>query len=378
MFRAERTLILLASAAVGVCSATAQAAVSPNALPPATASPAHADPAHEGECPAGSQLSLAGLVGAALGNLQLRPDQTTAVEKIGRELDQAERPAERAQDDLLESIAEQLEQGKVDRAELTPWINALVIVRLRERPTLEKLVVALHDLLDSQQRTQFVDTMEAELKAALAATASERIRGLGLTNQQLADVRALGSAQGVTVSRVPRIFRVLEAFRGDSLNLEAIVPSRDEATNARKRAAALLNIVEGITRILTPEQRVLLAGTLRAGVECAEEDTEPEATATARAQLATPRYDQETGPGAEIGPGYESAERESPPVFHRGFFAGFHAGFPAVQPGGAPTSGADAFAPFDPNAPFTGVSPSASNLDIALTMYELTSGLAFF
>jgi Spy/CpxP family protein refolding chaperone len=369
----------------------------------------------------------------ALGSLELRSEQRADVEQIGRELDQTELPVERTKDDLMRSISDTLEGGAVDRAALTPKIDEFVAARLRERPALERALVKLHDVLDSQQRSQFVDALEAAVQGAMTPESASETPELGLSEQQRQQLGTLGAVQAGAPSEQPRILKVLEAFRGESFHPEAIAAEHDQANSAQQRAASMLNVIEGLTRILTPQQRAKLAGVIRAGVQCASAEVAPEAggSATASEGVDAPTTEsvtQEVRPGFGFGggvgrpgfgmgfrpgmgmgfrpgmgmgfrPGFGMGFRPGTgvgfrpgmgfgapgflPGFHRGFFHGFQGGFfPGFHRGffpGVPFSANRVFAPFVPFAPFARFSSSfSSSLDISLVIHAMTSSFAFF
>jgi Spy/CpxP family protein refolding chaperone len=298
-----RTLPILVSVGAGVVSVPAQAKAQeldqgpqgadevPNqgALSDATATPT--------ACPSGSQLELSALVGQALSSLQLRPDQEASLQRIGGELDQVEAPAHRARQDLLLAIADALEQGTVDRAAMTSKIRALVDAQTSQTPLLERELAELHDALDPQQRSAFVDALGAAVQGETTPeSAAQQSPGLGLSDEQLQQLRALGATSQGSSEQQPRIVQLLDAFRGESFDPAAVAREQGAATSAQERAASMLDVVEGLTRILTPEQRANLAATLRAGVQCTSE----KGAATGGEQVGTEPQPESTAPTGSV------------------------------------------------------------------------------
>ncbi len=287
----------------------------PTGAPGAAGAPGNGEPGGtagapgQSACPAGARLALSDLVGEALGSLTLRSDQQSAVQQIGAQLEQAEAPLEQAKQDLLNSMADALQAGTVDRAALTPKASAFVNAGLKEAPAAEQALAKLHDVLDSQQRSQFVDALEGAVQAAMSPQSGSQpgseapsqpgseaptqpgsqvpsqpgsaapsqpgsqpspANPLALTQDQMQQLKALGAApqQGGTTSQQPGILQVLDAFRGDTFNPEAVAP-QGPAADAQQRTTNILDIVDGLNRILTPEQRASLAQTLRSETQCA-------------------------------------------------------------------------------------------------------------
>jgi hypothetical protein len=294
--------------------------------------------ATQAACPAGSQLKLGALVGQALSGVQLRPEQEASLQRIGGELDQAELPVQRARQDLLLAIAGALEQGSVDQATMAPKIGALVETQSSQRPLAERAFVELHDTLDPQQRSTFVDALEAGVQGETTPeSASQASPGRELSEEQLQQLRALGAPSQGSAQGQPRIVQLLEAFRGDAFDPATVAPEQGAATNGQERVAIMLNVVEGVTRILTPDQRMDLAATLRASVQCTAEagaaaggenvGTEPQGESTAPTGSVTEEARGGSG-GGGTGGGMRTGGG-----FGRGGGVGFGPGMGGFAPG---------------------------------------------
>ena len=57
--------------------------------------------------------------------------------------------------------------------------------------------------------------------------------------------------------------KMLEAFKGDSFSMDAVAPPEDVRAGAHEISGRMLEMVETVLPILTPEQRTLAAAKLR-------------------------------------------------------------------------------------------------------------------
>jgi hypothetical protein len=64
------------------------------------------------------------LVGEALGDVPLRPDQRTELEKLASDAEARHQATLSARKDIVDAVAAQVEAGKIDRAALQPKIDA--------------------------------------------------------------------------------------------------------------------------------------------------------------------------------------------------------------------------------------------------------------
>jgi len=229
------------------------------------------------------------LVGDALGEVPLRPEQRAEIEKLASEAEARHAPMADGRKDLMLAFADQVEKGSIDRAALQPKIDKVTADFEKVRAADRGAVVKLHDLLDANQRNALVDAVEAQMKAKHG----EHMRGGFGKLKQLADELQLTDAQKAQLGDAMREAhkdgkdawkrhsrdehgpahargkgghgneRVLEAFREDKLSLDTVAPAHDTKTTARFATDRAAAFAEKILPVLTPEQRKIAADKLR-------------------------------------------------------------------------------------------------------------------
>jgi len=211
------------------------------------------------------------LVGDALGEVPLRPEQRTEIEKLASEAEARHAPTAGTRKDLMLAFADQVERGSIDRAAL----------------------VKLHDLLDSEQRNLLVDAVEKQLKGKREHAEHGLAFGFGrwkrladdlkLTDAQKSQIRDVvrdarkdesdagkdhargGHGRGHRQAKGPHGMRKgLDAFRQDKLDLDKVGSPADPGAMAKLGTERIATFAEKIVPILTPEQRKLAADKLRA------------------------------------------------------------------------------------------------------------------
>src|SRR5689334_6609299 len=105
------------------------------------------------------------VVGEALGEVPLRPDQRTELEKLAADAEARHSSLVGIRKDLMLAVADQIEKGSIDRAALQPKIDQAVAAMEKSRPEDRAAIVRVHDLLDTQQRNAFVDALQQQFKA---------------------------------------------------------------------------------------------------------------------------------------------------------------------------------------------------------------------
>jgi Spy/CpxP family protein refolding chaperone len=228
------------------------------------------------------------LVGSALGDVALRPEQRTDVDKLVAEAEARHAPLASGRKELVAAFADQVEKGTIDRAALQPKIDKVAAdldaVRAEDRAALTKL----HGLLDASQRGAFVDALEARMKAKHGERGE---RGFGKL-KQLADDLKLTDEQK---SQLREVFhgarkngreafkqwrdqhgpgahdkggphggkRMLEAFRDDKLDLDKTFPTQNSKEMVQLGSERMTSFAEKVLPILTPDQRKIAADKLR-------------------------------------------------------------------------------------------------------------------
>lgn len=239
--------------------------------------------------------------GEALGEVSLRPDQRTELEKLAAAADARHAAMAEGKKDLMLAVADQIEKGAIDRSALQPKIDRIVADLEKGRPDDNAALARVHAILDADQRNAFVDALESKFKSrhhggehkggkngkgekgpkgegGEHAGHMGRMHGLKqlaedlkLTDEQKSQIKdALQSAhEGHSfremAERMGEGKRVLDSFRGDKFDANEATPAPEKL---RARAAIgtsrAIGVAEKVLPILTPEQRKLAAEKLRA------------------------------------------------------------------------------------------------------------------
>ncbi|MBX3230289.1 MAG: Spy/CpxP family protein refolding chaperone [Labilithrix sp.] len=235
------------------------------------------------------------LVGDALGEVALRPEQRAEIEKLAADAEARHQPMAEGKKELLVAFADQVESGAIDRGALQPKIDKVTSDGAKARTEDRAALVKLHDILDKQQRNDFADALERQVKGKRGELhvrgGGERGFGplhklasdLNLTDEQKTKIKdALKESfkEGMKEAREhhrggprrgphgggkhgggkhgPR-GNPIEAFREDKLELPGAPPGPPPGAFGDH----MLKTAEKILPILTPEQRKLAADKLR-------------------------------------------------------------------------------------------------------------------
>lgn len=237
------------------------------------------------------------LMGDALGEVALRPDQRAELEKLAIAADQRHAAMGAGKKDLMLAVADQVEKGAIDRAALQPKIDRIASDLEKGRPDDSAALARMHAILDPEQRNAFADALESRFKGghrggkhhgphgekgeageagkhgpmAGMHAMKQLAEDLKLTDDQKTQIKdALKSGHEGHGFREMRENmnhgkKVLESFRSDKFDAAAAGPPPEKL---RERAAAgstrMLGVVEKVVPILTPEQRKIAADKLRA------------------------------------------------------------------------------------------------------------------
>jgi Spy/CpxP family protein refolding chaperone len=221
------------------------------------------------------------MVGDALGQVPLRADQRTELEKLATDAEARHQSIAPARKDLVEAVAAQVEAGTLDRAGLQPKIDAVAAamesVRTQDHAALERI----HALLDSSQRATFVDAMHAQMKGArghhggheamqewatdLKLTDAQRDQIKAAFHDKMKDHKADGhDFHAEMKDHHAKGGQVMEAFKSDKFVMADVAPKHDVKAEAAKMSGRMLGMIETVLPILTPEQRKLAADKIRA------------------------------------------------------------------------------------------------------------------
>jgi Spy/CpxP family protein refolding chaperone len=222
------------------------------------------------------------LVGDALGDVPLRPDQRTELEKLAADAETRHQSIAPARKDLMEAIAVQIEAGKIDRTALQPKVDAaadaFAKVRDDDRAALERM----HAILDASQRAKFVDALKARFEAKRGEMKGKHgemkqwAEDLKLTDAQRSQIKDAMRAQwkeghehgeGHPMTEMKahheNAQKVLEAFKGERFVIDEVAPKKDARAMAAKMSGHFIGMAETVMPILTAEQRTIAAQKLR-------------------------------------------------------------------------------------------------------------------
>jgi Spy/CpxP family protein refolding chaperone len=250
------------------------------------------------------------MIGEALGEVPLRPDQRVELEKLAQEAEQRHVAAQTGHKELMLAVADQVEKGAIDRAALQPKIDRVVADAEKARPEDQAALARVHALLDPSQRNAFVDALEARFaemrgkhgkhgrhgeRAKDGEHAERGMRGghegfagmkqlaeeLKLTDEQRSQIRDVmragmeehrgdaaerGKGKAGWAERAKAFRRgkeQLDAFRTENFDPKAGAPA-DLHAKIEQGTTRAVSFAEKVLPILTPEQRKIAADKIRA------------------------------------------------------------------------------------------------------------------
>jgi Spy/CpxP family protein refolding chaperone len=227
------------------------------------------------------------LVGEALGDVPLTATQRTQIEKLAADAEARHGTARAARQDLMLALAAQVQSGAVDRPALKPKIDALAGAMAQAQPADRSSLEQLHAILSADQRTAFVDALEAHIgehkgKAWAGHPLKQWADDLKLTDDQRTQIRTAlrdrfhGAGHGGDADEHPWAAgghagaKVLAAFKQDRFVMDEVSPPKDVAQTAAKMSDRFLGLAETVLPILTSEQRALAAAKIREKANDAE------------------------------------------------------------------------------------------------------------
>lgn len=248
------------------------------------------------------------LVGEALGDVPLRAQQRTDLEKLAQDADVRHMPMVEARKDIMSTFADQVERGTIDKAALEAKVDKATADMEKARAEDRAAIAKMHGILDPEQRGLFVDALESRLKAHHSANGAPHHAGhfmhmkklaedLKLTDDQKTQIHAImkesfksavkahmghhadhaqadkdkpgGEAPAPNEWHHARMAphggkKALEAFRGDKLDLDVVAPPHDVKKMGKVGVDHITATAEKILPVLTTEQRKIAADKLRA------------------------------------------------------------------------------------------------------------------
>ncbi len=235
-------------------------------------------------------------VTSALATIPLRADQRTAIEQLATDTETKNAPVRQAREQLVLALADQIQAGTIDRAALQPKIDAITSEWQKAQPVDRAAFERLHELLTPDQRAALANALQGDMNAPHhehMMRMQKWVADLGLTQDQQDQIRAKladkwrehavehataatsgadtatmagGAVEGMMHGRVmrERTQKMLEAFKGDKFSMDAAMPiPAGMQGHAREFSGRMLEMVETVLPILTPEQRALAASKLR-------------------------------------------------------------------------------------------------------------------
>ena len=215
----------------------------------------------------------------ALAQVPLRPEQRTEIEQLAAEAEVRQSASRAAHNAVMTALADQIEQGKIDRAALQPKIDVATAAFLQSRPKDHAAFERLHAILDPTQRSAFVDALEARAQEQRAHGHTDRLDAwaadLKLTDAQrdqihdalreqfMAHKAEAMEGRGEWKKAHEHGKKMLEGFRAETFTMADFLPPADVATKADKMADHFVHVAEIVLPMLTAEQRSLAAAKLR-------------------------------------------------------------------------------------------------------------------
>jgi Spy/CpxP family protein refolding chaperone len=233
------------------------------------------------------------VVGDALGDVPLRPDQRAQIEQLATDTEARHAESLAARKDLTLAIADQVQSGHIDRAALAPKIDALAAALQKAQPSDRASVDKLHEILTPDQRVEFVDALEAHIgehrsEAKGKHPLKQWAEDLKLSDDQKNQIRAALRSRMQGVHDGPgaqphehgehggehpwaegreRGAKLLAAFKQDHFVLDEVAPAKDVSKRVAKMSDRILSMAETVVPLLTPEQRSIAAQKLRERAE---------------------------------------------------------------------------------------------------------------
>jgi Spy/CpxP family protein refolding chaperone len=237
------------------------------------------------------------LFGEALGEVSLRPEQRTELEKLAIAADQRHAAMADGKKDLMLTLADQIEKGSVDKGALQPKIDRIVADAEKGRPDDQAALARVHAILDPDQRNAFADALEAKFKGkhhGHGGPSGEKgekgengdhpkmggmhgmmqlAADLKLTDEQKTQIKDAiksghegrdGHSFREMHQRMGEGKKVMDSFRTEKFDPSAATPATEQLrTRVTAGTGRMVGIVEKVVPILTPEQRKIAADKLR-------------------------------------------------------------------------------------------------------------------
>ena len=226
--------------------------------------------------PVGAQThGFVKVIGEALGEVPLRPDQRTELDKLATDADARHEGMRKARVAFMEELATQVEKGALDKAALQTKVDLAADSFEKARPADRAAIQRTHDLLDASQRILFVDALKGKLHHGMDreggfARMREWATDLKLTDQQRDELKSKlreefhkHHEEGARSWKGHHPGKMLEGFKEDSFKVDEAAPPVDAKAAAKQMSDRLVRMVEIALPVLTQEQRGIAAKKMR-------------------------------------------------------------------------------------------------------------------
>lgn len=267
-----------ASAPAPATAAPEPAASAAPAAPPAAPAEAEKAGMHHGH-------GMAAFIVAALGKVEVRPDQKAAIDAAVADLEKQGGAHADAGKQLASDIADGVAAGKIDHAKTDADVKKLVAAVEATKAGVQDDVNNLHKALDAAQRKQLVEAMRAkgeEMREKEGHEESEEHEHegkmkmlsdtLGLTPEQTDKLKAkmkdVMKGQMATMktnmgAMHKHMKEIADAFESDKFDAKKVGVGKNAPEMARTMAKHRIQFVETVLAVLTPEQRAKFAEHVR-------------------------------------------------------------------------------------------------------------------
>jgi Spy/CpxP family protein refolding chaperone len=241
------------------------------------------------KAPVGSNThGVVKVMGDALSEVPLRPEQRTEIEKLASDAEARHAPMAGARKELMIAFADQVEKGSIDKAALQAKADQAMAGFDKVRADDRAAFVRLHDILDSEQRNAFVDALEKQMKGKhgemkhgghhggpgafgplkelsdeLKLSDDQRSKIHELVGESMKEARKDGPKHGFRGAPHGGGKHALEAFREDKLDLDKVAPPQDGKEMARFGTDHMTKFAEKVLPVLTSDQRTIAANKIR-------------------------------------------------------------------------------------------------------------------
>ncbi len=215
------------------------------------------------------------LVAQAFADVPLDDAQRTEIEKLAEAAETRHKRVFEAKKAALFALADQVEGGSIDRAQLEPKADAIVAALKASRAEDRAAVMRLHALLDEDQREELVEAVEDRIKDRFKSRRGEGgpraiAERLGIHDDQRERIMDAvkkkmreGRGEGSFFERVRKSKAALEAFEDEDFDLDEVMPVDEIEKRTQVMKEKVLGVTEVVVPLLTAEQRQKAAALIR-------------------------------------------------------------------------------------------------------------------